>query len=92
MITQIDKYKEILKDEIESSLSIEKEVKVLYPVWDKSAPDKLTILEVYDSEDAYKRHCDTPHLKRYFDMTEGMVLKLEITEGIPMFNDITMKI
>ena len=30
--TKIDKYKEILKEEIESSLSIEKEVKVLYPV------------------------------------------------------------
>ncbi len=47
--TKNDKYKEILKDEIESSLSIEKEVKVLYPVWDKSASDKLTILEVYDA-------------------------------------------
>ncbi len=89
---KLEEYKNILKEEIEASLSLEDGVDVLYPVWDKENPGKFTILEVYDSEEVYKRHCTTPHLKKYFDLTKDMVKSLEITECIPMFDDIKMTV
>lgn len=89
---KLEEYKDILKEEIMASLSLEDGVDVLFPVWDKKNPGKFTILEVYESEEVYRHHCKTPHLKKYFDLTKDMVKSLEITECIPMFDNIKMSV
>ncbi len=88
---RLEEYKKILKEEIESSLSLEEDVYVLYPVWDNENPDRFTILEVYKNQEAYEKHCRTPHLRKYFAETEGMVKSLEITDATPLIDKIWMK-
>ena len=89
--SRLEDYKKILKKEIESSLSLEEDVYVLYPVWDNENPNKFTILEVYKDQEAYERHCQTPHLRKYFLETKGMVKSLEITDATPLMDKIWMK-
>lgn len=89
--SRLEEYKKILKTEIESSLSLEEDVYVLYPVWDNKSPDRFTILEVYKNQEAYEKHCLTPHLCKYFSETEGMVQSLEITDATPLMDKIWMR-
>ena len=88
---KVGDYKSILKEEIMASLLLEEDVHVLYPVWDKEHPNQFTIVEVYKDKEAYDRHCQSPHLLKYFEETKDIVLNLEISEAIPMFDNLYMK-
>ncbi|MDE6859721.1 MAG: antibiotic biosynthesis monooxygenase [Duncaniella sp.] len=88
---KVEEYRRILKEEIMTSLLLEEDVHVLYPVWDKEQPNQFTIVEVYKDKEAYDRHCQSPHLLKYFEETKDIVLNLEISEAIPMFDNLYMK-
>ena len=88
---KVEEYKCILKEEIMASLLLGEDVHVLYPVWDKEHPNQFTIVEVYKDKEAYDRHCQSPHLLKYFEETKDIVLNLEISEAIPMFDNLYMK-
>lgn len=90
-LSRLEEYKKILKEEIESSLSLEEDVYVLYPVWDNESPNQFTILEVYKDQEAYEKHCRTPHLQKYFTETKNLVQHLEITDATPLMDKIWMK-
>lgn len=51
---------------METSLRLEEDVYVLYAVWDKECPNRFSILEVYKDKEAYDRHLNSPHLRKYF--------------------------
>lgn len=70
---KVEEYKCILKEEIMASLLLEEDVHVLYPVWDKEHPNQFTIVEVYKDKEAYDRHCQSPHLLKYFEETKDIV-------------------
>lgn len=89
--SRLEEYKKILKEEIESSLSLEEDVYVLYPMWDNECPNRFTILEVYKNQEAYEKHCQTPHLRKYFSETKDMVQSLEITDATPLMDKIWIK-
>lgn len=89
--SKVEEYKRILQEEIMASLLLEEDVHVLYPVWDKEHPNQFTIVEVYKDNEAYDRHCQSPHLLKYFEETKDIVLNLEISEAIPMFDNLYMK-
>lgn len=88
---QLDEYKRILKEEIETSLRTEPDVQVLYAVSDNDFPHEFTILEIYKNEEAYDKHCNSPHLLKYFAETKNMVRNLTIIEGTPLIEGIWMK-
>lgn len=88
---RIEEYKRILKEEIMASLLKEEDVYVLYPVWDKEHPNIFTIVEVYKDKETYDRHCQSPHLLKYFEDTKDLVINLDIHEAIPMFDNLYMK-
>lgn len=48
-------------------------------------------MEVYKDKEAYDRHCQSPHLLKYFEDTKDLVINLEIHEAIPMFDNLYMK-
>lgn len=60
---KLEEYKAILKEEMETSLRLEDGVQVLYATWDNENPNRFTILEKYESEEAYTSHCASPQLK-----------------------------
>lgn len=88
---KLEEYKAILKEEMETSLRFEDGVQVLYATWDNENPNRFTILEKYESEEAYTYHCASPQLQKYFELTKEMVLSLEITDATPVIENIWMK-
>ena len=81
---QLDSYKAALKEEIETSVRVEKGVLTLYAVSDKYKPTLITVFEIYANQEAYKAHLETPHFKKYKSTTKDMVKSLELSETVPI--------
>ena len=67
-------------------LSVEREPGVicLYPMQDSDDPTRITILEIYASQEAYQAHIETEHFKRYKQGTLHMVKSLELPTMRPL--------
>lgn len=88
---QLEAYNAFLKEEIETSVKVEPGVLTLYAVAEKNKPTHITILEIYESVDAYKKHIQTPHFLKYKNGTKDMVTSLELVETIPLIPDMKIK-
>jgi len=75
---QLNNYKAMLKEEIETSLHLEPGVLTLYAVSEKNNPTHITILEIYADTAAYQSHLQTPHFLKYKNGTKDMVKFLEL--------------
>lgn len=53
---QLESYNTLLKEEIEASVKAEPGVLTLYAVAEKDNPTHITILEIYENVEAYKKH------------------------------------
>jgi len=89
--TQLESYKAFLKEEIETSVSVEKGVLTLYAVSEKDKPTHITILEIYADVEAYKSHIQTPHFIKYKNGTKEMVKSLELVESVPLVPGMKIK-
>lgn len=88
---KLELYKAALKEEIETSVRIEPGVLTLYAVFEKRAPNKLTILEIYENRQAYESHVKTPHFLKYKTGTLEMVTSLELVDGDPLIPNLKIK-
>jgi len=88
---QLDKYRGLLKEEIETSVRIEPGVLTLYAVSEKDNPTHITILEIYAGTNAYKSHLQTPQFLKYKAATKNMVKSLEMVETIPIVPEMKIK-
>jgi quinol monooxygenase YgiN len=73
-------YIALLKEQMETAVSVEPGV-ISYEVYaDKATPAKLTIVEVYADNNAYLAHRETPHFRKYKAAVTDMVTSLELSE------------
>ena len=89
--SQLESYKTMLKEEIETSVRVEPGVKTLYAVSEKNNPTHINILEIYADTAAYKAHLQTPHFIKYKTGTKDMVKSLELVESIPLVPEMKIK-
>jgi quinol monooxygenase YgiN len=89
--TQLNSYNAFLKEEIKTSVEIEPGVLTLYAVAEKNRPTHITILEIYASVDAYKKHIQTPHFLKYKNGTKDMVKSLELVETVSLIPEMKIK-
>lgn len=89
--TQLENYKALLKEGIETAVSVEPGVLTLYAVFEKSNPTHVTILEIYADTAAYKAHLQTPHFIKYKTATKEMVKSLELVETVPLVPGMKIK-
>jgi 4-carboxymuconolactone decarboxylase len=88
---QLESYKALLKEEIETSFKIEAGVLTLYAVFEKINPTRVTILEIYADTAAYKAHIQTPHFLKYKNGTANMVKSLQLIEADPLVPEMKIK-
>ncbi|HZI26212.1 MAG TPA: putative quinol monooxygenase [Chryseolinea sp.] len=88
---QLEDYNAFLKEEIETSVKVEPGVLTLYAVAEKNNPTHITILEIYENADAYKKHIQTPHFLKYKNGTKDMVKSLELVETTPLVPEMKIK-
>ena len=82
--TQLDRYREFLREEIEASIQKEPGVITLYGVAEKEKPERITLFETYADSAQYKAHLATPHFQKYKQGTLQMVKHLELMETQPI--------
>jgi quinol monooxygenase YgiN len=81
---QLDSYKVILKEEIETSIRVEPGVLTLYAVSLKGHPEQIRLFEVYRDPASYESHLQSPHFKAYKAQTQRMVKGLKLIETEPI--------
>lgn len=64
----------------EASLRTEPGVLTMYAVSDKENPCRITILETYSSQEAYRKHIASEHFQKYKQGTLHMVKSLELAD------------
>lgn len=88
---RLEAYNALLKEEIEASMRLEPGVLTLYAVAEKECPNRITILEIYAGEAAYKSHIATPHFQKYKQGTLDMVQSLELIDAVPLVPGLKIK-
>lgn len=73
-------YKAFLKEEARASVQLEPGVISIFPMFQKEAPTKVRILEIYASREAYEAHLQTPHFLKYKTGTQQMVTSLKLID------------
>jgi len=81
---QLESYKVMLKEEIETSVRVEPGVLSLNAVYEKNNPTHVIIMEIYANVDTYRSHIETPHFQKYKSGTMQMVKSLELVETTPI--------
>ncbi|MBN7799376.1 antibiotic biosynthesis monooxygenase [Algoriphagus aestuariicola] len=76
----LDAYLEILKVEAEASIRLEPGVLAIFPMSEKESPTTLRLIEIYQNEDAYQAHLQTPNFQQYKTSTLHMVKSLKLVE------------
>jgi len=82
--SQLEQYKALLKEGIETAVRVEPGVLTLYAVYEKEHPSRVTVFEVYADQAAYEAHLQTAHFKKYKTRTQKMVKHLELIEVTPI--------
>ena len=88
---QLEDYKVLVKEQIETAIRVEPGVLVLYAVSDKDNPTRVRVFEIYRDTDAYKSHLESAHFKKYKAATEKMVKSLELVQAVPIMLGATRK-
>jgi 4-carboxymuconolactone decarboxylase len=88
---QLEKYKVLLMEGIETAVRVEPGVLTLYAVSELNNPTHFTILEIYADANAYNSHLNTSHFLKYKTGTKGMVKPLELVETVPLVPGMKIK-
>lgn len=90
-LSKIEVYLEYLEEYMkyatevgEVSLRTEPGVLTMYAVSEKENPDRITILETYASQEAYKSHIASEHFQKYKQGTLHMVKTLVLSDQTPL--------
>ena len=81
---QLQRYLEIVKEEMETSVRVEPGVLAIYAVAEKDRPNRLRFLEIYADEEAYRSHIQSPHFKSYFTSTQSMIASRNLIDAVPV--------
>lgn len=80
----LDEYLKFATEVGSVSLQTEPGVLTMYAVAEKDNPCKITILETYASQDAYKKHIASDHFQKYKKGTLHMIKSLELVDQMPL--------
>lgn len=76
----LDEYRKYASEVGELSLLQEPGVLTMYAMAERDNPCKITILETYASQEAYKKHTASPHFQKYKQGTLHMVKSLRLVD------------
>jgi len=81
---QLDSYKAAVREEMADAVRLEPGVIAIYAVAERDAPARLRFFEIYASEAAYRSHIDSPHFRKYVEVTKPMIRSRKLIETVPV--------
>jgi quinol monooxygenase YgiN len=88
---QLQAYKDAVTEEIDTSIRIEPGVLAIYAVALKEQPAQLRFFEIYADDAAYRLHIDSPHFKKYVEVTKSMIVSRKLMEAQPIALGLTSR-
>ena len=79
---QLESYKAVVKEEIDTSVRVEPGVLAIYCVAEKDNPNRLRFFEIYADENAYRGHVESPHFENYMTTTQPMIRSRTLIETV----------
>jgi quinol monooxygenase YgiN len=81
---QMDGFNAAIREEVKTSVRVEPDVLALYAVAEKDHPNRVRVFEMYTDEAAYQKHLQTPHFRKFRDVTDKMVKSRKLLDGLPI--------
>jgi len=82
--SQIDRYTDAVRAEIEASVRLEPGVLAIYAVAEKDRPCRFRFFEMYADDAAYAAHIASAHFRTYADVTKDMITSKRLIETVPV--------
>lgn len=76
----LDDYIAILQEEAAASVQLEPGVISIFPMYVRSQPAQVKIMEIYTGREAYESHLATTHFQKYKTTTQHMVKSLNLLD------------
>jgi quinol monooxygenase YgiN len=81
---QMEGFNAAIREEVKTSVRVEPGVLALYAVLEKAHPNRVRVFEMYTDEAAYQKHLQTPHFRKFRDVTNKMVKSRKLLDGLPI--------
>jgi quinol monooxygenase YgiN len=81
---QIEPFKTAIKENGETAVRAEPGCLSFNAVFEKDNPTRVRLFEIYQNEDAFKAHLETPHFKKYAETTKDMVKSRKRIDNLPI--------
>jgi quinol monooxygenase YgiN len=81
---QLESYKAVVREEMETSVRVEPGVLAIYCVAETDTLNRLWFFEMYADENAYRTHLESPHFKKYVAATQAMIRSRRLIETVPV--------
>jgi quinol monooxygenase YgiN len=81
---QMERFNAAIREGVTTAVRVEPDVLALYAVVEKDHPNRVRVFEMYTDEAAYQKHLQTPHFKKFRDVTNKMVKSRKLLDGLPI--------
>ena len=81
---QLEAYTRAVREEMEDAVRLEPGVVAIYAVAEKGNPTRLHFFEIYANDAAYDSHRETPHFRKYLEVTAPMIRDRKLVQAIPV--------
>lgn len=81
---RIAAYEAAVKEEIEASVRLEPGVLSIYAVAEKDNPGRFHFFEIYADDAAYRSHIESPHFRKYAEITKTMIRSKKLLDTVPV--------
>lgn len=76
-------FAEVVLPEMQQSLVVEEGVLAMYAASEKNEPNRWYFFEIYQSDEAYALHRQTPHFQQYLQQTQAMLQHKQSIDIVP---------
>ena len=81
---QLEAFKAAIKENGETAVRIEPGCRGFNAVFEKDNPTRVRLFEIYENADAFKAHLETPHFKKYAELTKDIVKSRKRIDNVPI--------
>ena len=81
---QLESYKAVVAEQIETATRVEPGIIALYAVSENDNPTRVRVFEIYRDQDAYRSHLETAHFKTYKATVKKIIRSLKLIRTTPI--------
>lgn len=81
---QMQRFNAALQEGVTTAVRVEPGVLALYAVSEQDHPNRVRVFEMYQDKATYQKHLQTPHFRKFRDMTDKMVKSRKLLDGVPI--------